>query len=70
MARHLIATTSPTSSDLIEHRVKENWLKIYDKSGPVLRAETVINNPEEIRVRKHVLHKTEWVAMRRGVAYP
>jgi len=62
-----------TGGSRIKHRVKENWLKMYDKSGLVLRVETVINNPEEFRVRKHVLRKgrphTEWVAMRKGVAY-
>jgi hypothetical protein len=46
---------------------------MYDKSGLVLRVETVINHPEEFRVRKQVLRKgkrqTEWVAMRKGVAY-
>ncbi len=46
---------------------------MYDKSGLVLRVETVINNPEEFRVRKKVSRKgkcqTEWVAMRTGVAY-
>jgi hypothetical protein len=53
--------------------VKENWLKMYDKSGLVLRVETVINNPEEFKVRKKVTRKgkkqTEWVTMRKGVAY-
>jgi hypothetical protein len=62
-----------TGGSRIKHRVKENWLKMYDKSGLVLRVETVINNPEEFRVRKQVLrkgkHRTEWVAMRKGVAY-
>lgn len=62
-----------TGGSRIKHRVKENWLKMYDKSGLVLRVETVINNPEEFRVRKHVLRKgklqTEWIAMRKGVAY-
>jgi hypothetical protein len=57
----------------IKHRVKENWLKMYDKSGLVLRVETVINNPEEFKVRKKVTRKgkkqTEWVAMGKGVAY-
>jgi hypothetical protein len=46
---------------------------MYDKSGLVLRVETVINNPEQFRVRKKVSRKgkrqTEWVAMRKGVAY-
>ncbi|MGH8609639.1 MAG: hypothetical protein ACREX9_20205 [Gammaproteobacteria bacterium] len=35
--------------------------------------ETVINNPEEFRIRKQVFRKgkrrTEWAAMRKGVAY-
>jgi len=57
----------------IKHRVKENWIKMYDKSGLVLRLETVINSPEEFRVRKCVRRKgksqTEWLAMRKGVAY-
>ena len=57
----------------IKHRMKENWLKMYDKAGLVLRVEVVINNPEEFRVRKKVTRKgnnrTEWVSMRKGVAY-
>jgi len=57
----------------IKHRVKENWLKMYDKDGSVLRVEMVINNPEEFKVRKKVSRKNkrvlEWVAMRKGVAY-
>jgi hypothetical protein len=46
---------------------------MHDKSGLVLRVETVINNTEEFKVRKCVTRKgesrTEWVAMRKGVAY-
>lgn len=57
----------------VKHRVKENWLKMYDKAGLVLRIETVINNPEEFRVRKVVTRSgnktTEWVQMRKGVQY-
>ncbi len=57
----------------IKHRVKQNWLKMYDKEGLVLRIETVINNPNEFRVRKQVLRdgkqRTEWVELRKGVAY-
>jgi hypothetical protein len=62
-----------TGGSRIKHRVKQNWLKMYDKAGLVLRVETVINNPEEFRVRKQVLRKgkrrVEWVQMRKGVAY-
>jgi hypothetical protein len=57
----------------IKHRMKENWLKMYDKSSLVLRIETVINNPEEFKVRRKVTRKRkqvmEWVKMRKGVAY-
>jgi hypothetical protein len=57
----------------IKHRVKQNWLKMYDKAGMVLRVETVINNPGEFRVRRRVRRgrrwKMEWVDMRKGVAY-
>ena len=60
----------------IKHRVKQNWLKMYDKAGLVLRIETVINNPNEFRVRKQVLRdgkqRAEWVQLpnlgRKGVA--
>ena len=33
----------------VKHRMKLNWIKMYDKRT-VLRVETVINNPEEFRV--------------------
>src|SRR5262249_15917005 len=33
----------------IKHRVKNNWLKMYDKFGWVLRIEAVINDPREFR---------------------
>jgi hypothetical protein len=55
----------------VKHRAKENWLKMYNKGGMVLRIETVINNPEWFRVRRKVMRrglpKTEWVQMRKGV---
>ena len=58
-----------TGGSRIKHRVKQNWLKMYDKAGLVFRIETVINNPEEFRVRKQVLRKgkrcTQWVEMRK-----
>jgi hypothetical protein len=56
----------------IKHRVKMNWIKMYDKAGSVLRVEMVINGPEEFKVRKRVTRKgervTQWVPMRKGVA--
>lgn len=57
----------------IKHRVKQNWLKMYDKAGSVLRLEMVINEPEGFTVRKPVMRKGKkvmrWVDMRKGVAY-
>jgi hypothetical protein len=40
----------------IKHRMKTNWLKMYDKFGLILRVETVINAPTEFwvyRTRHH-----------------
>jgi hypothetical protein len=57
----------------IKHRLKQNFIKMYDKAGVVLRIEMVINSPEDFRVRKSVRRKgesmTEWVPMRKGVGY-
>jgi hypothetical protein len=57
----------------LKHRVENNWLKMYDKGGLVLRVEMVINNPEKFRVRRRVLRQgrptVEWVPMLKGVAY-
>jgi len=57
----------------IKHRVKQNWLKMYNKAGSVLRLEMVINDPTEFKIRKKVWRNgnnvMEWVDMRKGVAY-
>lgn len=54
----------------VKHRVGENWIKMYDKAGVVLRIETVINNPEGFRVRKSVRRRgkpvTEWSRCAKG----
>ncbi len=53
--------------------MKGNWIQRYDKAGMVLRIQTVINNPEEFKVRRKVIRSrrrvTEWVPMRKGVHY-
>jgi hypothetical protein len=53
--------------------MKANWIKMYDKAGSILRIETVINQPEEFRVRRRVRRNgkrvTLWVPMRKGVAW-
>ena len=51
----------------IKHRVKQNWMKMYDKAGLVLRVETVINNPRGVPRAQAGLAR--WQAARRvGVA--
>ena len=57
----------------VKHRMKQNWLKMYDKAGFVLRVETVINQPEEFRVRRRVRRGRRpviaWAPLRKSVAY-
>ena len=57
----------------IKHRVKNNWLKMYDKFGQILRIETVINQPREFKVRRRRLRgrgrsQMRWCPMNKGVA--
>jgi hypothetical protein len=56
----------------IKHRVKNNWLKLYDKFGQVLRIETVINNPRALKARRRVQRKgrspMDWCPRNKGVA--
>ncbi len=56
----------------VKHRVKNNWLKMYDKFGQILRIETVINNPREFKVRRRVQRRgrsqMDWCPMNKGVA--
>jgi hypothetical protein len=41
----------------IKHRMKSNWLKMYDKFGEILRVETVINSPKEFWVYRTQPHR-------------
>lgn len=56
----------------VKHRMNENWIKMYDKFGSVLRVETVINNPREFKVRRLGKRNGEevmgWFPMAKGVA--
>jgi hypothetical protein len=56
----------------IKHRVKNNWLKMYDKFALILRIETVINQPREFKVRRLRIRKGRprmvWCPMNKGVA--
>lgn len=56
----------------IKHRVNGNSVKMYDKQGSVLRVETTINDPRDMKVYRrpekqpHV--KPRWLKLRKGVA--
>jgi hypothetical protein len=55
----------------VKHHVKNNWLKMYDKFGQILRVETVINNPREFKVRRCRERQGEsqmvWCPMNKGI---
>lgn len=56
----------------VKHRMKNNWLKMYDKFGQILRIETVINQPREFKVRRRRERNGKsqmlWCPMNKGVA--
>jgi hypothetical protein len=56
----------------IKHYMKNNWLKMYDKLGLLLRIETVINQPGEFKVFRACQHRdgtksTGYYPLRKGV---
>lgn len=56
----------------IKHTMKNNWLKMYDKLGLLLRVETVINQPGEFKVFRECQHRDGstskgWYPMCKGV---
>jgi len=56
----------------IKHRVHGNSLKMYDKQGSVLRVETTINDPRDLKVFRRPEGqpdaKPRWLKLRKGVA--
>lgn len=56
----------------VKHWVGGNWMKMYNKSGSVLRIETVINDPHSFRILRRGKRKGEiiygWFPMAKGVA--
>ena len=53
----------------IKHRVGANSVKMYNKQGTVLRVETTLNNPRELKSpRFDEAGKVQWRRMRKGVS--
>jgi len=53
----------------VKHRVNGNSIKMYDKEGSVLRVETTLNNPRDVKVyRKNGKGQKAWMKMRKSVA--
>jgi hypothetical protein len=51
----------------VRHQMQENWLKMYDKHGRVLRVEMTINNPVRFRVyRRNGKGVLRWLKLRKG----
>lgn len=58
----------------VKHKIKANWLKMYDKVASVLRIELVINDPTDFRVRRWRTtqagtRELAWQPLRKGVAW-
>jgi len=56
----------------VKHFMKNNWIKMYDKLGLMLRVETVINQPGEFKVFRECQHRdgtssNGYFPMRKGV---
>jgi hypothetical protein len=56
----------------VKHSVNDNSIKLYDKQGSVLRAETTINNSRDLKVFRHKEGQKSgpksWQRMRKGTA--
>jgi hypothetical protein len=56
----------------LKHQINANSLKIYDKFGIILRAETTINNPRDLKVYRtkegDPAGPRSWRPMRKGIA--
>ena len=57
----------------LKHRMKENWIKVYDKHATILRIEVVINRPREFKTRRWGTRNgqrvLDWYPMPKGVRY-
>jgi hypothetical protein len=55
----------------VKHFLQENWIKMYNKQGSVLRIETTINNPRRFKVWRPVTRQGKqvelWATLRKGI---
>jgi hypothetical protein len=76
--KHLVQGESKTRMEkrregvCVKHFLQENWIKMYNKQGSVLRIETTINNPRRFKVWRRVTRQGKqvelWAALRKGIA--
>lgn len=54
----------------IRHWLDENSIKMYDKTGRLLRVEMTLNNPDRFKVlrRRPSDRRLDWLPLRRGIA--
>jgi hypothetical protein len=69
-----IVTTFKTRPEgtCVKHRLNRNSVKMYDKQETVLRVETTVNDPSDMKVLRpregHPLEAKTWQRLRKGVA--
>jgi hypothetical protein len=69
-----ISTTLKTRPEgtCVRHRLNRNSIKMYDKQGSVLRIETTINDPRDMKVYRPKTNgepgERSWLRLRKGVA--
>jgi hypothetical protein len=69
----VLSTVEPRCDKLrIKHRLGGNWLKMYDKQGNVLRIETILNNPKDMKIFRRAEGDPQspkrWRGLRKSVA--
>jgi hypothetical protein len=67
-----ITLTTRPEGTCVRYRLNRNSIKMYDKQGTVLRIETTINNPRDMKVLRpregHPAETKTWQRLRKGVA--
>lgn len=69
----VVSDVSPRADHVrIKHRLKRNWIKMYDKQSSVLRVETTLNDVSDMKAfRRPEGEKAgprKWLPLRKGVA--